>query len=238
MNTAILSQSGGNIGIGFAIPVDMVEAISKKLIASGRVSRGELGVRLQKLTPLLAKALEVADKGALVADVVPDSAAAKAGLEAGDVITKLDGAAVTDPNNLRLRIGEKSPGTAVRLTLRRDGQEKSVTATLTALQPETADASPPVTERHSAFLSGLDIGPISRADRAFGKVKGVYVERIEPMSTAALAGLQKGDVITAVNHRPVGAVRQFERDVLMRAKGQALLLNVRRDGSSMFIAIE
>lgn len=237
MNTAILSQSGGNVGIGFAIPVDMVKAIGQDLITSGKVSRGELGVRVQKLTPALAKALGVNDaSGALVADVAPGSAAAKAGIKAGDVITKMDGEAVTGANDLRLRISEKTPGAEVQLTLLRDGKEQTTTATLQALQPASAEAAP-AAEKKSSFLSGLNVGPIPQTSPAYGKMKGVYVESVDPASAAGLSGLQKGDVITKVDRKPVATVRQFDRIVRASAQGQPLLLEVRRGDAHMFIAL-
>ena len=237
MNTAILSQGGGNVGVGFAIPVDMVKAIAQELITSGKVSRGELGVRLQRLTPLLAKAMKInVASGALVAEVVPDSPAAKAGIKVGDVITKMDGEAVTGANDLQIRIGEKAPGVAVRLTLLRNGNEENLTATLGAPRPESAEATEGG-ERKSGFLSGLVVVPLPQSDPEYGKVKGVYVENIDPDGAAAIAGLRKGDVITSVDRAPVASVRQFDRAVVARPNGEPILLEVRRGGAFMFIAV-
>ena len=237
MNTAILSQSGGNVGVGFAIPVDMVRTITQELIASGKVSRGELGVRVQNLTPVLAQAMGInVSSGALVSQVVPGSAAAKAGMKSGDVITKLDENPVTSGSDLRNGIGEKAPGTSVRLTLLHDGKERTVTATLEAVT--TASASEAAgTQQKSAFLSGLTIGPIPQNDPHYGKVKGVYVASVDPASAAALAGLQQGDIITSVGRAPVGTTGQFNRIVRDHAKGKPLLLEVQRGNSSLFIAI-
>ncbi|HUB65044.1 MAG TPA: DegQ family serine endoprotease [Methylocella sp.] len=237
MNTAILSQSGGNVGVGFAIPVDMVRTIAQELIASGKVSRGELGVRVQNLTPVLAQAMGInISSGALVSKVVPDSPAAKAGIKSGDVITKLDENAVTSSSDLRNGVGEKAPGTDVRLTLLRDGKEQTVTATLEPMK--TASASEATgTQRKNAFLSGLTIGPIPQNDPNYGKVKGVYVESVDPSSASALAGLQQGDIITSVGQTPVGTTGQFNRIVREQTKGKPLLLEVQRGNSSLFIAI-
>jgi len=237
MNTAILSQSGGNVGVGFAIPVDMVKSIAQELMAAGKVSRGELGVRLQQLTPLLAKAMKInVTSGAVVAEVVPGSPAAKAAIKVGDVITKMDGEAVTGANELRIRVGEKAPGAAVRLTLLRGGREENVTATLEALQPESGERTA-VVEQNNAFLSGLTVGPIPATHPEFGKVKGVYVESVDPASVAALSGLRKGDIITNVGRMPVATVRQFDRTVLAQGKEKPLLLEVRRGGGLVFIAV-
>jgi serine protease DegQ len=237
MNTAMLSQSGGNVGVGFAIPVDMVRAISQELIATGKVSRGELGVRLQKLTPLLSKAMKInVAAGALVAQVISGSAAEKAGIRAGDVITKLDGEAITGANGLRVRIGEKPPGVTIRLTLLRGGKEKTVAATLEPLQPESAETSQNEQQKNGMF-SGLTVGSIPAADPEYGKLKGVYVESVDPASAAAFAGLRKGDIITRVNRMPVATVRQFDRAELSRKKGEPILLQVRRGGSFVFVAL-
>ncbi|MEK4031854.1 DegQ family serine endoprotease [Methylocystis sp. IM3] len=237
MNTAILSQSGGNVGVGFAIPIDMVKAISQELIQFGKISRGELGVRLQRLTPVLAKAMKLdVASGALVADVFSGSPAEKARIEPGDVIIKMDGIAVTSANDLRIRIGEKRPDVTIRLTLLRNGDEETVMATLKAERSEAAETPPPV-ERKRAFLSGLTVGPIPASDPEYDRLRGVYVEQVQPASTAALAGLEKGDIITRVDRAPVDSVRQFDHILRARSKREPLLLEVRRGGALMFVAV-
>ena len=146
MNTAILSENGGNVGVGFAIPVDMVRTIARDLIESGKVSRGALGVLIQDLTPAIAQARGLhISAGALVSRVEPNSPAGKAGLKSGDVITAMNGIAIGNANDLRNAVGEESPGTVVRLTFLRNGREQTASVTLVALkqppagQPQTAN---------------------------------------------------------------------------------------------------
>jgi Do/DeqQ family serine protease len=237
MNTAIISQSGGNIGIGFAIPVDMVRTIAQELIATGKVSHGELGVEVQDLTPVLAQAMGInVSSGALVSQVVPGSPAAKAGIKSGDVITNLDGNPITGSSDLRISIGEKAPGTTIRLTLLRNGKELKLAATLESQKAASAPAAA-ATRQEMAFLSGLTVGPIPQDDPNYGQVKGVYVDNVDPANAAALAGLQQGDIITSVDRTPVGTIDQFNDVVREHAKGKPLLLEVQRGSSLMFIAI-
>jgi Do/DeqQ family serine protease len=142
MNAAIISRGGGNVGVGFAIPIDLVKTIADQLITKGKVSRGALGVTIQDLTPALAQAMGVnLAGGALVSQVSPQSAAAKAGIEQGDVITALDGETVASSSQLRNAVGQKQPGTAVRLSLLHQGKERTVTATLDPLAA-TASTAP------------------------------------------------------------------------------------------------
>jgi serine protease DegQ len=235
MNTAIISQSGGNVGIGFAIPADMVRAIAQQLIESGKVSRGELGVSIQNLTPVLAEAMGIkVSTGALVSQVMRGSPAEKAGIKSGDVITELDGNPITSSGDLRNAIGQKAPGTSVRLTLLRDGKEQTVTATL---EPQGTAPAPGGTQQKSGFLSGLTISPIPEDNLDYGKVKGVYVDSIAPGSVAALAGLQQGDIITSVDRTPVSTTGEFYRAVRGHATGKPLLLEVQRGGTFLYIAI-
>jgi serine protease DegQ len=237
MNTAIISQSGGNVGIGFAIPVDMVRTIAQEIIETGKVSHGELGVEVQDQTPVLAQAMGInVSSGALVSQVVPGSPAAKAGIKSGDVITDLDGNPITGSSDLRISIGEKAAGTTVRLTLLRNGKELKLATTLESQKAASAPA-PAGTQQEMAFLSGLTVGPIPQDDPNYGKVKGVYVDNVDPASAAALAGLQQGDIITSVDRSPVDTVGEFNQAVRERAKEKPLLLEVQREGSLLFIAI-
>ena len=133
MNAAIISRGGGNVGIGFAVPIDMIKLVAAQLIAQGKVFRGALGVTVQDLTPTLSQAMNVnATSGAVVSQVMPQSPASKAGLMEGDIITALDGEAITGSSQLRNAIGQKQPGTTARLTFLRDGKERSVVAMLDA----------------------------------------------------------------------------------------------------------
>lgn len=237
MNTAILSRSGGNVGIGFAIPADMVRSVAQELIATGKVSRGELGARVQDLTPALAEAMGLkVSSGALVSQVIPDSPAAKAGLKSDDVITELDGNRVASGSDLRIGIGEKAPGTTVRLNVLRESKELTVTATLEPWKTESVQA-PAARPEESAFLSSLAVGPIPQDNPNYGQVKGVFVESVDPAGAAALAGLEPGDIITQVYRTPIATPDDFDRAVRKHPQGKPLLLEVQRGDSSFFIAV-
>jgi Do/DeqQ family serine protease len=236
INAAIISRSGGNVGIGFAIPIDMAKSVAQQLIATGKVSRGALGVAIQDLTPPLAQAMGInASGGAVVSQVVPQSAAAKSGIEAGDVIIALDGKSVTGSAPLRNEIGQKQPGSIIHLTLLRDGKERVVTATLEPLTA-TAEAAPPRTQEGAPF-SGMTLGPIPQDDPRYGKLKGAYVVSVDPVSAADEAGIQRGDIITSAGRAPISTAAEFARIMRDRQKGTPLLLQIRRGDSALFVAI-
>jgi Do/DeqQ family serine protease len=236
ISTAILSRSGGNVGIGFAIPIDLVRSVAEQLIAHGRVARGELGVAIQDLTPTLAQAMGIKSAtGALVSQVRPGSAAANSGIKQGDVITAVNGQTVTDSAALRNEIGQKQPGTPVRLTLLRNGKEIAVTATLGALVAR-ADATMP-SLRSEAPLLGLTVGPIPASDPHYGKLKGAFVTAVDPESAASDAGIKAGDIIVSAGHVAIDRPNDLERILRERSKDRPLLLQVQRGELALFVAI-
>jgi serine protease DegQ len=236
MNAAIISRGGGNVGIGFAIPINMVKSVAQQLILQGRVSRGALGVTVQDLTPSLAKAMQIdVFGGALVSQVNPKSAAAKAGIEDGDVIVALDGDPVTTSSQLRNAIGQKQPGTTVRVSLLRNGRERSVTATLDPLAPAAVAQS--AKPQENSPLAGMTFGAIPRNDPNYGKVSGVYVASVEPCSSADEAGLKQGDIIMRADRTPVSTPAELTRMMRDRKQASPVLLQVRRGDASVFIAL-
>lgn len=238
MNTAILSGSGGNVGIGFAIPIDMVKHVAGELIAHGKVSRGELGVVVQNLTPDLAGAMGIkAEEGALVADVQPDTPAQKAGIQAGDVITAVNGTKVADSGELRNNVAENPPGTTVRLTVLHHGQERNVSVTLKPLSVKTANAAPPPMGNNPSKL-GLGLAPIPPEASEGGKVKGAMIAEVEPGSPAAAAGLEQGDIITDVDQKPVAGAAQAVNLLHNRPKNKPVLLRIRRGGQALYVTID
>jgi Do/DeqQ family serine protease len=232
INTAIVGPAGGNVGIGFAIPSNQVRAVVEQIVKYGEVQRGQLGVAVQDLTPDLARALRLERSGgALIAQVQPGSAAAKAGLHAGDVVTAVDGKPVTGAAMLRNTIGLLRIGAEIRLDIIRDGKPQTVTAQLARPVREKVSAAQ-LNER----LRGAQLGAIESGHPLHGRVEGIEVLSVERGGSASLAGLREGDIITSVNRRPVRNMEEF-REVVQAARG-VLLLNIRRGDSALFIAVE
>ncbi len=241
INTAILSGgSGGNQGIGFAIPINMAQAILSQILEHGKVVRGYLGVSIQAVTPAMAKAFGL-DRaaGALVGDVTPGGPASKAGIRKGDVILEMDGEKIPDSNELRLRISQKSPGSSARLKLFRDGREMTVTVTLGEL-PEKLARSEGGGEG-SDLLQGVEVEDLtSRTLRELGLppgTRGVVVTSVDEGSPAAEAGLSRGDVIQEVNRKPVASVPEFQ-EAIRRAGKNPILLLVNRQGTTVYLMLE
>ena len=239
INSQILSPSGGNIGIGFAIPANMARHVMDSLIADGRVHRGMLGVTIQGVTPDIAKSLGMgAARGALVSSVSEDGPADEAGLERGDVITAIDGEVVEDSNELRNRIAATKPGTSVKLTVLREGSERSFSATLDEL-PSTAQASAAGAGGSSGSDAlGLGVQPVPRdRARALGLEdgQGLMVASVAPGSPAADAQFREGDVIEEVNGNPVGSAAAL-RDAVTSSDRPALVL-VRRGDQSIYLTL-
>ncbi|MCZ6499773.1 MAG: Do family serine endopeptidase [Gammaproteobacteria bacterium] len=228
INSAIISGGGGNIGIGFAIPSNMVNAVMNQIIEFGEVRRGLLGVQIYSLTPALAKELEKENAlGALVSEVSEGSAAAMAGIEPGDVIIEVDGEIIKDSAELRNTIGMKPVGEEVRIGVWRDGKTRSVLAYLGEQVKNTPLAGADV---HDGLEGASLIGTSSADEHA-----GVRVLSVEPNSPAAQRGLRSNDIITEVNRRDVENLQQF-RD---RAEGaEALLLTIRRGKNRLLIPVQ
>lgn len=235
INTAILSPAGGNIGIGFAIPIDMAREIMAQLIEFGEVRRGRLGMQLQTLTPELARALNLkfdpARPGVVVAQVEPGAPADKAGIKPGDVVTAVDGQPVRGVGSLRNVIGLMRVGEKVKLELLRNGERIDAEMVIAA-QEDMAG----VRSRHEdPRLAGVTFGALDPNSALRGSVDGIPVLNVEPDSPAGRAGLQAGDMVVSINRRPVRTPDDLV-DAIQRPG--PLLFNVRRDDSSLFIVIE
>ncbi len=245
INTAILTHSNGNVGVGFAIPIDMADAVAKQLIAHGSVSRGELGVVLQDLTPTLANAMGINGviSGAVISDVKSGSAADAAGLKTGDVVAGLDGQPIQTSGQLRMEIGTKPPGTKIALKIVRNGENLTVSAVLRqpAEEVRTAQASPasklPAPEPPAQRLSGLTLSPIPPDNKNYGKVNGLFVANVDTGSDADEAGVQQGDIITSVDNKPINSPQTLAKVVQAENPVKPSLLQVRRGDSDVFVAI-
>jgi serine protease Do len=249
INTAILSGSGANAGVGFAIPINMARNVMDQIMKSGKVTRGFMGAMLQNVDPNLAKAfgLPAGSGGAAIANVEAGTPADKAGLKTGDVITALNGENVADMAQLRLRIASFAPGTTVHLRAYRDGQARDVAVTL-AERPADKDLARGQRggqgngngQGQPSGLTGVSVEDLTPdVARQLGldrNVTGVVVTEVDEASSAAEAGVQQGDVITQVNRQAVHSTNDFDR-LVRDSKGNTLLL-VNRGGRTMFIAIE
>ncbi|MBS1874162.1 MAG: DegQ family serine endoprotease [Acidobacteria bacterium] len=248
INTAILSGSGGNQGIGFAIPVAMARNIMDQLIKSGKVTRGYLGAYLQDVDPNLAKAFKIPNNsGVVITKVDPKTPADKAGVKEGDVVTQVNGDTVVDTQSLRNRIASMSPGSDVKLHLYRNGAPSDVTVTL-GERPAELDARSSRQgrggDRDSGQASGLEgvsvedvTADVARQLNLGRDATGVVVTDVEESSVAADAGLQRGDVIEQVNRQPVKNAAEFDK-MVRAGKGGTTLLLVNRGGVRNYVAIE
>jgi serine protease Do/serine protease DegQ len=237
INSAILSRTGGNIGIGFAIPSNLVNSVYSQIAENGEVQRGRLGVVGQDLTSDLASAFELdTNQGVVVAQVMPDSPAAKAGIKERDVITRVNGKSIDDFSELANAIGLKSPGEKVKITLIRNGEEREVQATLANAEDMATTRGGETDGRElAAGLQGATFGPITEDNPLAGEIEGVVVKDVERGSAAARAGLRPDDVITSINRQPISDVSQLPE--LAGPDVEQLLLHVRRGRGALFLLI-
>jgi len=242
--TAILSHSGGNQGIGFAVPVNLARNVMEGLVKEGRVVRGFMGVNIQDLTPALASEFGAKDAhGALVAGVTPKSPAEKAGLQNGDVIVEYNNKPVHDGRHLKLQVAETAPGTTVPVKVLRDGKTKSINVTVKEL-PGTEMASKKNNdsgEGSNDTLNGVAVNDLDAAARQSlhlpANVNGAVVTQVDPNSPAYDAGLREGDVIVEINRKPVksaGDAVQLTENV----KDKHTLLRVWSKGGTRYVVVD
>jgi len=244
INTAILSRSGGNQGIGFAIPVNLAREVMESLVQYGKVTRGYLGVMIQDLTPTLAKEFNLQDgKGVLIGEVLPDGPAAKSGLKDGDVVIEFNGKPVSDSRRLKLEVARTRPGESVPIKIWRDGAAKTLKVTPRELpgSEELARAGSDTSDSGER-LKGVAVSDLDRQVRRElnvpDHVQGAVVTDVEPGSPAAEAGLQPGDVIMEINRTKV---KNAEEAVKLTQGGRGdktTLLRIWSRGSSRFLVVD
>ncbi|MCU3593216.1 serine endoprotease DegP [Enterobacter hormaechei subsp. steigerwaltii] len=225
INTAILAPDGGNIGIGFAIPSNMVKNLTAQMVQYGQVKRGELGIMGTELNSELAKAMKVdAQRGAFVSQVMPNSSAAKAGIKAGDVITSLNGKPISSFAALRAEVGSMPIGSKVTLGLLREGKPVNVSLELQQSSQNQVDSS--------TIFSGIEGAEMSNK----GADKGVVVNNVKANSPAARIGLKKGDVIMGANQQPVKNIAELRK--ILNSKPSVLALNIQRGDTSIYLLMQ
>ncbi len=247
INSQIFSASGGYMGISFAIPIDLAMGAVEQIKKTGRVSRGQLGAIVGAITGDVAQGFKLPDsRGALVNELVPGSAAAKAGLEVGDVIRSVNGTAVNTFSDLPPLIGALPPGSKVRLVVLRDGKERELTATLTELaedaaRGETANAGAEAAKPQAGAnaLLGLDVMDLTADQRKRNQLdvgEGVSITRVTGQS-AREAGLRPGMTILQVGRTPVGSVAALNKALAGYGKGDVVMLLIRLGGNTSFVPI-
>ncbi len=242
INTAIFSRTGGNQGIGFAIPVNLARYVLDRLVKDGKVDRGYLGVLIQELTPALAEGFNVpAGKGALIGQVVEGSAADKAGIKRGDVILEVDGKTVKDDKHLRFTISQMAPGSTVKIKLVRKGEEKTVEATLKTLPDDPAAGRLGPGESSNDALDGVTVGDLEPGVRSQlrlpASLKGAFVAQVDESSAAFEAGLRRGDVIMEINQERVTSADEAVQ-VCKKIQNKRILLLVYSRGGSHYVVVD
>ena len=250
INTAIFSRTGGSEGIGFAIPVDIVQDITSSLIKTGRVVRGWMGIAIQELSPALAQSFQLPEShrgGVLISEVNEKGPSAGGILQRGDVLLEYRGKEIRDVNHLRNIVARTPVGSEVEITVLRNGERKTLTMTVGERPTDEMLASgrglaPPATmEKLDNVLAGLDVAPLTDERRKQFNipedVAGVVVNEVKPGSAAESAGLQQGDIIQEVNREAVKSLDDYQRVALMIKKEELVVLFLSRRGNNLFVAV-
>lgn len=238
INTAIFSRSGGYMGVGFAIPINLGKTIANQLIEKGKVTRGYLGIAIQPLTTELAESFGIEPgQGILIAEVTKDSPADKAGLRQGDVIVAYHNEPVTDVGSFRNRVSLTPPGSREHLTILREGKKKDLTITINELprESEVAQSSAQSAEDIGLTIQTLTPQLAEQFDTKPGE--GVVVTKIQPGSIAAMAGIEIGSIILQVNRKAVKSAAEFKRAVKASSDKKQVLLLIRKDNVQRYVAL-
>jgi serine protease Do len=237
INTAIFSRTGGNIGIGFAIPINLVKELLPQLRGKGKVTRGYLGVLIQKVTPEIAESLGMEKGyGALVANVSKDGPADKAGVKVGDVIVEFDGKEVKDSGDLPILVARTPVDKKAQMKLLRDKKEITLTVAVGELKDEEVVASAP--EKGELGLTVQRLTPQMAESMGLEKTEGVVVTAVEAGSAADEAGIRRGDIILEVDRKSVRNLDEYKKAVAGARKGRGVLFLVRRGDNTLFLALK
>jgi serine protease Do len=237
INTAIFSQSGGNVGIGFAIPINLVKELLPELKAKGKVTRGWLGVSIQRMTPEIAEGFGMEKaRGALVATVIEGSPADEAGIETGDVIIEYNGQRIEESNQLPILVARTDVGKSAKLTVMRDNKQIPITVKIGELKEEEVVASSP--QSGKLGLTVQNVTPEIAESLGLDGAAGVVVTAVQPQSVASEAGLRRSDVILEINRRRIANVGDFQKTVNETKPGENLLFLIRRGGNNLFLALK
>jgi serine protease Do len=250
INTAIFSRSGGNQGVGFAIPANLARDVMQSLREKGRVVRGYIGASVQTLTPELAEAMKLKGQptGALVGEIAPKTPSEKAGMKTGDVITAVNGKKISDARELRLMIGSMAPGSKAQIEVNREGQTKTLDVELAEMPvgateegPETSPEEGAQPEKTTVFggVAVADVTDDVRSALNLSKeVQGAVIAEIDADSPAGKAGLREGDVIQEVNKQPVKNAKDLVAISKKLKANEKILLRVYSQGRSGYVALE
>jgi serine protease Do len=237
INSVIYSRSGGNIGIGFAIPINLVKELLPQLKGKGKVTRGYLGVLIQKVTPEIAESLGMdRPRGALVADVTKGGPAEGAGIKVGDVIVEFDGKEIKESNDLPLVVARTPVDKKVRLKVWRDKKELQLSAGVGEMKDEEVVAS--AGEKGELGLTVQQVTREIAESLGLERAEGVVISAVEPGSSADEAGLRRGDIILEVDRKPVKKVADYRKAIGEARKGKGVLFLVRRGESTLFLALK
>jgi len=236
INTAIFSQSGGNVGIGFAIPSNSVKELLPQLRDKGKVVRGFIGTSVQRVSPEIADSLGLnTARGALVADMVKGGPAERAGVKTGDVIVEFDRKPIKDSADLPSAVARVTPGTSVQLKIARDGKEMSLPIIVGEMKEAEVATTTPAGEL------GLTVQPLTpqlAENLGIERGEGLVISAVTPGSNAEEAGLRSGDVITEINRQPVKNLADYKRELARNEKAKSVLFLVRRGQNSLFLALK
>lgn len=230
MNTALVSPLVGNVGIGFAIPSNMVKSVAQQLVQYGNVSRGMLGVIAQNITPSLADALHLkSDHGAVVTQTIPNSPADKSGLKIADIILSLDGKSISSSEQLRNSLAMMRPGTNVTFDILRNGKSMTINAA-------TVDPNKLSRQQELPFIGGMSLQNFNELEGDGTALQGVQVTGMSDISAAALAGIEPGDVIIKANQQPITSINEL-KNIALKTNRQ-LLLQISRNNTGLFLVID